>query len=398
MAKLQFSPAKSAKNLFWFPFFLLLYSFTGNVSNDIYMPSMPILVNVFNTNTHLIQLTLALWFLGDAVPQLILGPVADRYGRRNLLFIGGLIFVLSTLVCAISTHIGSFLIARFFQGTGVCSLTIVGFVVLHELFDAHQSVRLLSLLGMCNAVAPLLGPLIGGYVFILLGWRANFSIVFILAIIGLMGLYKLMPESKINLDHTALRPKVLLNNYVQLLKNRILMRHLLAYGLFFGGVIAYLSGAPFIIIQQLKIPAQYFGISQLAVFGAYILTAGFVAKLVARYHNHKIILSGAILIVTASGLMLVISLYFPHSLYGFVGTMMLYTCGFGLTGSPLAKETLSAGSHAGGFTAALLGFSVTGFSSLGSFIVGLVYNQTIASVAIVILVMSLLALLIYKTL
>lgn len=398
MAKLEFSPAKSAKNLFWFPIFLLLYSFTGNVSNDIYMPSMPILVNVFNTSEHWIQLTLALWFLGDAVPQLILGPVADRYGRRVLLLIGGLMFLFSTLICAISTHIGSFLVARFFQGAGVCSLTIVSFVVLHELFDAHQSVRLLSLLGMCNAVAPLLGPLIGGYVFLYLGWRANFYIVFVLAIIGLIGLYQFMPESKILLDSTALRPKILLSNYYMLIKNRILMRNLLAYGLFFGGVIAYLSGAPFIIIQQLKIPAQYFGISQLAVFGAYILTAGCVGKLVKRYQNTQIIISGALLIVFASCLMLAISLYFPHSLYGFVGTMMLYAGGFGLAGSPLAKEALSAGSYAGGFAAALLGFSVTGFSSLGSFVIGIVYNQTIASVAIVILVMALTALLIYKVL
>jgi DHA1 family bicyclomycin/chloramphenicol resistance-like MFS transporter len=149
------------------------------------------------------------------------------------------------------------------MGVGVCSLTIVGFVVLHELFEGHQSVQRLSWLSICNSAAPLLGPLIGGYVFLFLGWRMNFYIVLILGLVGLVGLWKWMPESKTPLDYAALLPQILLNNYFTLIINFRFIRHLLAYGLFFGGVIAYLSGAPFIIIQQLKIPAQYFGITQL---------------------------------------------------------------------------------------------------------------------------------------
>jgi hypothetical protein len=120
-----------------------------------------------------------------------------------------------------------------------------------------------------------------------------------------------------------------------------------------------------------------------------------VGKLVERYNSHRVILLGAFLIVFASGLMLIISFYFPYSLYGFVGSMMIYAGGFGLAGSPLAKEALSASPHSGGFAAAMLGFSMTGFSSLGSFVVGIVYNQTIASVAAVILVMSLVGWLVY---
>ncbi len=103
MANLFQTPAKSAKNLLWFPLYLFLYSFTGNVSNDIYMPSMPILVKVFDTSDHWIQMTLAMWFLGAAAPQLLMGPVADRYGRRKLLFVGGFI-IRDFRVLVINTH------------------------------------------------------------------------------------------------------------------------------------------------------------------------------------------------------------------------------------------------------------------------------------------------------
>ncbi len=385
-------PEKSVRNLFWFPIFLFLYSFIGNVSNDIYMPSMPVLVHVFNTNDHWVQLTLAMWFLGAAAPQLLMGPVADRYGRRALLFWGGFVFLLSTLVCAISTHIGWLIVARFFQGVGVCSLTIISFVVIHELFTGHHCVRLLAFLNVCNSVAPLLGPLLGGYIFLLLGWRANFFIVFCLALIALIGLWRYLPESKIPLDYQALAPKVLLSNYLALLKNRVFMTHLISYGLFFSGMIAYLSGAPFIIINQLKIAAQHFGLTQLAVFGAFMLTSLFVGKLVRRYGTHKIIWLGAIIIALSAVAMVGCSIMLPNSLYGFVGSMMGYAAGFGLAGSPLAKETLSASPHGGGFAAAMLGFSMTGFSSLASIIVSALYNQTIISVAAIILIIALLAL------
>jgi Bcr/CflA subfamily drug resistance transporter len=385
-------PEKSVRNLFWFPIFLFLYSFTGNVSNDIYMPSMPILVHVFNTSDHWVQLTLAMWFLGAAAPQLLMGPVADRYGRRALLFWGGFIFLLSTLVCAISAHIGWLIVARFFQGVGVCSLTIVSFVVIHELFTGHRCVRLLSLLNVCNSVAPLLGPLLGGYIFLLLGWRANFFIVFGLALMGLIGLWRYLPESKIPLDNQALVPKMLVSNYLALLKNRLFMTHLISYGLFFSGMIAYLSGAPFIIINQLKVAAQHFSLTQLAVFGAFVLTSLLVDKLVQHYGTHKVIWLGGMIIVLSSVAMVWCSLILPNSLYGFVGSMMGYAAGFGLAGSPLAKETLSASPHAGGFAAAMLGFSMTGFSSLASIVVSAIYNQTIISVAAIILIISLLAL------
>ena len=392
MAAFFKSPRSSAKNLFLFPIFLIIYSFTGNVSNDIYMPSMPLLVNIFSTDQYWIQLTLTLWFLGTAMPQLILGPVADRYGRRPLLFIGGCIFLLATLICGMANHVGALVIARFFQGAGVCSLTIVSFAVVRELFQDRQCIRLLTLINICNSIAPLAGPLLGGYIFLLFGWRANFYVVFIIALVGLIGLGCFMPESKIKLDSTALKPKILLGNYKTLLKNRFFMVHLLAYGLFFGGIITYLTGAPFILINKLKIPPQFFGFTQLAIFSAYFLSAIFVERLVEHYSCKKIIYLGAILIVLATGLMLVAGYLFPENLYTFVGTMMLYALGFGFSSSPLAKETLSAAKTAGGSAAAMLGFSMTGFGSLGSLIVSMTYNGSILSIAAIMCLLAFLGL------
>lgn len=395
MAKLLKSPELSPKNLFWFPFFLIVYSFTGNVSNDIYMPSMPALVNEFATNQYWVQLTLTSWFLGTASPQLLLGPIADRYGRRPLLLGGGIMFLLATFICGISNHISTLVVARFFQGAGVASLTIVSFAVIRELFKDKQCIRILASVSMCNASAPLIGPLIGGYIFLLFGWRINFYLVFVMALVGLIGLWHFMPESKTEKDKTALQLKILVINYKLLLKNQFFMRHLLAYGLFFGGIIAYLTGAPFILIDKLKLPAQYFGYTQLAIFSAYLLSAVSVGRLVDGYGCKRMITIGTSITAFATIIMLTAGYLFPSNLYTFVGAMMIYALGFGFSGSPLVKETLSATKAASGSAAAMLAFSMTGFGSLGSLAISLIYSGTMLSIAGVICIMAILGSLLY---
>lgn len=390
-----YQPKATARNLVWFPLFLILYSFTGNVSNDIYMPSMPALAHFFGTTESKIQLTLTLWFLGTAIPQLLFGPVADRYGRRPLLFWGGMTFLVATLFCGFSKNLLVLMMARFFQGVGVCSLTIVSFAIIRELYHDNRCVRLLSLLNMCNAMAPLLGPLIGGYVFVWFGWRVNFYLVFVLALVGLIGLWYLMPESQLELNKLALKPRYLLKCYLGFIKNKFFLKHALVYGLLFGGMIAYLTGAPFILIDTLKIEPQHFGYIQLVIFGVFVLGASIVGRLVDRYGSKTLIGAGVSIILVSGIGMILSSLLFQIDLYTFVIGMMFYGLGFGLVSGPLAKETLSVGEAGGGISAALLGLSMTGFGSLGSFLVSLIYNGSLLSVVEVIGVMSLLAFLIY---
>jgi MFS transporter, DHA1 family, multidrug resistance protein len=118
-----------------FPFIFVFYEITHYLANDMYLPAMPRLVADLQTTTHLGQQTITVWFLGTAALQLLLGPLSDRLGRKPILFLGGLIFILSTLICALTSNIHLFLIARFFQGTAVCAVITAGYSSIHELYD-----------------------------------------------------------------------------------------------------------------------------------------------------------------------------------------------------------------------------------------------------------------------
>lgn len=97
---------------FLFPLFLILYEFCTNMSNDMYLSALPRISEDFSTSANLVQLTITAWLAGDTSVQLIVGPLADRYRRRFILFGGGLLFVLSTLGCALAPSIGFLLLIK----------------------------------------------------------------------------------------------------------------------------------------------------------------------------------------------------------------------------------------------------------------------------------------------
>src|SRR5437763_170719 len=127
-----------------FPFIFVFYEVTNYLANDMYLPALPTLTGDLNTTIHLAQLTLSTWFFGTASMQLILGPLSDRFGRRPILLGGGLVFIIATLICALSTNIHTLIMARFFQGCAVCSVVTAGYSTIHEIYEHTQAIRILA--------------------------------------------------------------------------------------------------------------------------------------------------------------------------------------------------------------------------------------------------------------
>jgi len=92
-------------NLIIFPLLLVLYEIATYLTNDAYLPALPNIVSDLATTNYLAQLTLTAWFLGSASLQLILGPISDYYGRRPVLLTGGIVFIISTIICTLTNNI-----------------------------------------------------------------------------------------------------------------------------------------------------------------------------------------------------------------------------------------------------------------------------------------------------
>lgn len=389
----------STKKIFIYcPLFIILYNFVGNLSNDIYLPTLPALINELNTDNFLVQFSMTIWFIGVALPQIYFGLIADKFGCRPLILWGGLIFLTGTLLCILTPNIYTLLLGRFFQGIGVSSLNIATFATIRsDHYEEKFSIKFMSWINITGSLAPLIGPVIGSYLYIWGGWRSTFSVILILGCLALLGLYFFMPASsdleknlkfKINFQSS-------LHYYKPIYSNKHLWAHVLTYTCFLAALIAYLTSAPFIMYQQFKVPIHYFGLTQLVPFLTYIIGGITVNKLINSYSIKKIIHFGFFIILLSVCYFIVLSIIPAFlTIYNYILATSVFLFGFALTGSPLITAALSSSANKGG-ASAILGLSMATMASLGSLITAIFYHNNFIAVPVIICSFILLGILNY---
>ena len=196
---ITYDVVKKKESLNYFVIWIIVLYFTDNVANDIYLPIMHTLVNVFNVSVQVIQLTYTASFLGTTLPQLFLGPLADRFGRRPLLLWGGVLFVSATILSMTATNIFQLIIGRFLQGIGICCTNVIRFTSVQELFDYKERVKIFAYIGFFGILSPLIGPLIGSYILTQAGWRYIFLFVATMALTSIYFFFLFIPYTKFKL-------------------------------------------------------------------------------------------------------------------------------------------------------------------------------------------------------
>ncbi|MEQ9562304.1 MAG: MFS transporter, partial [Woeseiaceae bacterium] len=157
-------------------FVLVLGLLTGlaAVSVDLSLPAIPQMVDALGTRMSLGQLIVGLFMGGIAFGQLPAGLLSDRLGRMPVLYGGIALFTVAALVCAISTSIELMLAARFVQGLGASVGIVVARAIVRDIASGKAAARLMSVLVMIFTVAPMLAPIVGGFLVTGWGWRMPF--------------------------------------------------------------------------------------------------------------------------------------------------------------------------------------------------------------------------------
>lgn len=162
---------------------------------DLYQPALPAITAYFNTSHALGQLTLSLFFFVFGLSQLFWGPLVDHYGRRGVLRFSFYLFLLATIACMLAPSIEILILGRGLQGFAVCCANIVAFSCTRDEEDNTARARLLSHISMIVSVSPIFAPLLGSFIFVHFGWRADFLFMLMVAIILLLLVSPLVHES-----------------------------------------------------------------------------------------------------------------------------------------------------------------------------------------------------------
>ena len=149
----------------------------GPTAVDMYLPALPALAQGLGTDLGRVQLTLATFFIGLSLGQVLWGPLADRYGRKPPMLVGLALFTLSSAACALSTSVDALIVLRFFQAIGSSCGMVVVLAIVRDCFPPQGAARMLARLMLIMGVAPVFAPLLGGQVLAWFGWRAIFWFV-----------------------------------------------------------------------------------------------------------------------------------------------------------------------------------------------------------------------------
>jgi DHA1 family bicyclomycin/chloramphenicol resistance-like MFS transporter len=364
----------------------------GPLAIDFYLPSFPALAQAFATDVEHIQLSLASYFVGIALGQLIYGPLADRYGRRRPLIAGLILFSLASLACALAPTLEWLIAARFVQALGGCAGMVISRAVVRDLCDPTNTARVYSQLMLVMGVAPILAPTGGGLLLTAFGWPAIFICLTGFAVLCLLAVLRGLPES---LPADALHAPLsgALGQYRRLLGDRSFIGHALSGGFGMAGMFAYVAGSPFILIQLYGVSPEHYG----WLFGGnafgFILTAQLNSWLVRR-HGPAFLLPRMICVYLLLALSLsAVALWQPLALW--VLMLPLFCCTAILGGIiPNASACAMAGQreHAGS-ASALLGCIQFTLAASASSLVGLLHDGTAFPMALVITLCAVAALL-----
>ncbi|KTC85506.1 MFS transporter [Legionella brunensis] len=344
-----------------FACFLVLYEFLTYIANDMIMPGMVQVVNSFHGPESAIATSLTAYILGGASLQLFLGPISDSYGRRPVMIFGAIFFFLCTALIACSNSIDQFLLARFFQGMGLCFIAVIGYATLQEIFAEMDAVRLIAIMANAAILAPLIGPLLGAIFVHYFNWRFIFVIIGMFALLALWGLWRFMPEPVGQTKHDgeeikpiSLAPKVVAKNYRDLLLNPAVTFGSVALGLVGLPCIVWIALAPVILIKAAHLSVIEYGFWQIPLFGASIGGNWFLQKLTRKGALRKILLIGSMLVALSLLAVIILPLLISSYFLWLMPGLIVYFFGLGVVAAPLSRLILFATPIGKGTTSAYM--------------------------------------------
>ena len=228
------------------------------------LPATGVIMLELSTKYETAQLVLTVFLLANLVSQLLMGPLADQHGRRPIMLINLLIFIVGSLICYLATSIEILLIGRFVQGIGVAACVFLPRTVVRDIYSAGKAASMIGYMTTAMMVAPLFGPALGGWITDTLNWRYMYSGFALLGCLLFVAAYKFQyetlasklasaPAASLETKSSFFQSSLILLKDPQFLSCTLLQAG--AVGVYYS----FLSGAPYVAIESMGMSASSYG-------------------------------------------------------------------------------------------------------------------------------------------
>ena len=247
---------------------LAVLGMLGPFSIDTYIPAFSGIATTLGATPVQMQQTLSAYLFGFAFMSLFHGAISDSLGRRPVVLWGLAAFTLASAGCALSQNIGQLVFFRAMQGLCTGAGIVVSRAVVRDMFDPTQAQKVMSQITIYFGVAPAIAPIVGGTLFVHLGWHSVFWFLTAVGVVLWVANFKLLPETLHVSHRQSLRVSNLMQGYWQLGRDPRFLLLALASGVPFNGMFLYVLSAPAFLGEQLGLaPTQFFWFFILSISG-----------------------------------------------------------------------------------------------------------------------------------
>lgn len=329
------------------------------MSLDLYAPSLPHLPDYFGTTTEMVKLTVSLNALTYGIGTLVYGPLSERFGRKPIL-VGAICFAgLCCLFCTLAVSIEQLIVARILLGLTLAAEGVLVYSIINDCYRGKDKVRAFALWGAACAVVPIFSPILGAYIFVAFGWRANFAMLTIMAAVLTLLLWKYLDETA-SAGARVISIKQTGRDYARVLLSRAFLGFAVIQSTAVGYFVLFPTAVPFILANEFDKAPEFYGYYQGGIIVVFILGTLTTRALVKTLHTEQVLTLGTCLVVVGCVLLALVALFAPGSLPALSVPFALISFGNAFiftTIPPLAMDATD--SPAGVSAAALLTIQTT---------------------------------------
>jgi MFS transporter, DHA1 family, multidrug resistance protein len=343
------------------------------MSLQIFVPALPTIQAHFAVSTGTAQLALSLSIFANAVAALSYGPLSDRFGRRPVMLVGLVLFIVGSAFCALAPSIGLLILGRIVQATGAAAGMVIARAIVRDLYERERAASMIAYLTMAMVVAPMLSPSFGAFLLELFDWRAIFVAVTAIGLLLIWGAQQRLRETR---DGGFGGGWSMLSGAAALVRSPAFIAYILQSTFAISVFFSFVAGAPYYVIDVLGRSATEYGVWFIVISLGFMAGNFVTARLTRRIGLDRMVLIGSCIVLLGIGLAAGLTLAGPWTPAALFGPMVLATFGSGLAIPNAQAGAISVDPLLAGTASGLSGFTQMLVAALVSQAVGVLQNGT----------------------